>query len=343
MPASPTTRSRPPFGVIALLLAAAVLYVGMLGSLTDPSGTDAMGRGMALGFGAIFGVALWLVLALALLIAAINGEMPAAGKIGAAILLPLSAIAGSVAIDLYGNRVDWAFAVPLVLPPAIAAYALWARVPALQTRLPPLPMTAVVGAIVVVLTVTPLLVALLDVLPNSERDARQAIVEKAREEAFLKEEREAVKREAAAFARLGPDSSLRDYLEYLPGGDSRSRDALAGARLVKSRQTDAVDLLKAGRLDALTDLFRLDLQPAPELCRAYDDALGTAASQVTKARSDYLSIAIDLEQQLPNIKWLVDGGCNINRALGILASHVRMVSDSQRMATFAKTLDSERR
>jgi hypothetical protein len=335
--------SRPPMGTFVLLAVAGVLYFGMLGSLSGLNETDAMGRGMALGFGAIFGVALWLVLAVLLLIAAISGQMPDIGKVGAALLLPLSAIAASVAIDLYGNDAGWAFAVPLLLPPLIMAYALWARMPSLQAKLPPLPTTAIVGAVVAVLTLVPLLVSFAALLPDQERDARQAAVEKAREEKLQQEEKIALEREAEVFARLGPDSSLSDYLQYLPGGDSRSHEALAGARLVKSRQTDAVELLKAGRLGALTDLFRLDLQVTPDLCKAYDDALASAASQVTKTRSDYLSVAIDLEQQLPNINWLVDGGCNLNASLGILADHVHAVSDSQRMDKFAATLEGYRR
>ena len=153
------TRSKPPIGTFVLLAIACVLYLGMLGSLSGLNETDAMGRGLALGFGAIFGVALWLVLAVLLLIAALNGLMPVAGKIGAALLLPLSAIAASVAIDLYGNRADWAFAVPLLLPPLIMAYALWARMPSLQAKLPPLHTTAIVGGLVAILTLTPLLVS----------------------------------------------------------------------------------------------------------------------------------------------------------------------------------------
>jgi hypothetical protein len=337
------TPQKPPVGTLILLLVAGVLYCGMLGSLSGMNETDAMGRGMALGFGAIFGVALWLVLAVLLLVAAINGRMSTAGKIGAAILLPLSAIAGSVAIDLYGDKAEWAFAAPLLLPPAIAAYALWARLPSLQTRLRSLPTMAVLGTIVIVLTATPLLVALLAALPNPARDARQAALERAREEKLQQEEKDALKNEAEAFAKLGPDSSLRDYLQYLPGGDSRSREALAGARRVKSRQADAVELLKAGRLEALTDLFRLELQVTPELCKAYDEALASAASRVTKARSDYLTIAIDLEQQLPNINWLVEGGCKLDTSLRLLADNVHAVSDSQRMDKFAATLQGYRR
>ena len=332
-----------PIGTFVLLAVAGVLYLGMLGSLSGLNDTDAMGRGLALGFGAIFGVALWLVLAVLLLVAAINGRMPVADKIVAAILLPLSAIAASVAIDLYGSRADWAFAVPLLLPLLIMAYALWARMPPLQRKLRPLPTTAIIGGLVTILTLTPLLVSLVTLVPNPTRDARQAAVEKAREEKLRQEEQIALQREAEVFARLGPDSLLRDYLQYMPGGDSRSHEALDGARRVRSRQTDAVDLLKAGRLAALTDLFRLDLKVTPDLCKVYDDALSSASSQVTKARTDYLSVAINLEQQMPNIGWLVEGGCNLNISLALLADHVHTVSDSARMDKFAARLEGYRR
>ena len=340
------TRPKPapkmPIGTFVLLAVAGVLYLAMLGSLSGLNETDAMGRGMSLGFGAIFGVALWLVLAVLLLVAAINGRMPDAGKIGAAILLPLSAIAASVAIDLYGNRADWALAVPLLLPLLIMFYALWMRMPSLQLKLHPLPTTAIIGGLVTILTLTPLAVSLVALVPNPARDARQTAVEQAREEKLRQEEQIALQREAEVFARLGPDSSLRDYLQYMPGGDSRSHEALDGARLVKSRQTDAVELLKTGRLAALTDLFRLDLKVTPELCKAYDDALASASSEVSKARSDYLSVAINLEQQMPNIDWLVEGGCNLNVSLGLLADHVHTVSDSPRMDQFAARLEGYR-
>jgi hypothetical protein len=331
--------SKAPVGSIILLIVAGFLYLAMVGSLTGMNETDAAGRGMAMGFGAIFGAALWLVLALLLLIAAINGAMPTMGKIGAAVLLPLSAVAASVAADLYSQGADWTFVIVLVLPLLLAGYALWARVPALHPALPPLQTTTLLGSLAVLLCVASL-AGMQFASAAAPSPAAQAAAEKASAEALRQQEEAGIKREAEAFAKLGPDSSLRDYLLYLPGGDSRSRDALAGARQVKSRQADAVALLNAGRLEALTDLFRLDLQPTPDLCQAYDNALANAASQVTKARSDYLSIAIDLEQQLPNIKWLVAGGCNLDGSLGLLVDHVHAVSDSERMQTFAKTLKS---
>jgi hypothetical protein len=222
------------------------------------------------------------------------------------------------------------------------AYVLSARVPTLLAGLPPLPVTALLGGLVTILTLAPLFVSLMALLPNSARDAQQAAVEKAREEKLREEEKIALQREAEVFARLGPNSRLSAYLQYLPGGDSRSHEALEGARLVKTRQTDAVELLKAGRLAALTDLFRLDLQVTPDLCKAYDEALEQAAGQISKTRSDSLSQAINLEQQIPNIGWLVSGGCNLDASLTLLADHVRSVSDSQRMDKFAARLDGYR-
>jgi len=333
----------PPVGSFVLLGLAGLLYCGMMGSLSGMQGTDAAGRGMALAFAAIFGVALWLVLALLLTVASVVGHMPLAGRVGAAILLPLSAVAASVAIDLYGGGSDdWAIAVPLLLPPVIAAYALWARLPEVQARLPERRTTVVLGGTVMLLTLAPLAVSVGNALPDRQRDARQEAAQKEHEERLQREERDALKRESAEFAKLGPDSPLSDYLQYLPGGDTRSRQALEGARRVKSRQTDAVALLKAGRINGLSDLFRLDLQVTPDLCRAFDDALAAEADKITRARSDYLSIAIGLEQQLPNIKWLSAGGCDLERSLGLLVKHVRAVSDSSRMQRFAVTLDGYR-
>lgn len=333
--------SRIPFGTIALLGLATLLYLAMMMSLGDARHTDAAGRGMALGFAAILGTAMMILLAVLLVVAAVKGEMSVVGKIGALFLVPVATVAMWVAGDLYGDRTRWVLLVPALLPLLFAAYAVRARLPSLRARLGTGAADFVLGGAILLLTAAPLVWIALP--PSPAARARVVAQERARADREARDMRAAEKREAEAFARLGPDSSLRDYLQYLPGGDSRSRDALAGARQVKSRQADAVALLQAGRIDALTDLFRLDLQPAPELCRAYGDALAVAASQVTKARPDHLSIAIDLEQQVPNVKWLVEGGCNLNEALGVLAGHVRAVSDSQRMETFANTLDAERR
>lgn len=51
-----------PYGAIALFAIAFLLYAVYLANLLGSRGTDLAGRGMALGFAAIIGVVLWLVL-----------------------------------------------------------------------------------------------------------------------------------------------------------------------------------------------------------------------------------------------------------------------------------------
>jgi hypothetical protein len=79
----------------------------------------------------------------------------------------------------------------------------------------------------------------------------------------------------AKYARLGPDSSLRDYIEaqhwYLSGVD-----ILAGARQVRSRQGDAIAMLDDGMIMELDDLWQLDPAPTKALCGTYGKALVTA-------------------------------------------------------------------
>jgi hypothetical protein len=330
--------TRSPVGTILLLGLAGFLYALMMANLVDAQGTDAAGRGLAMAFGALIGLALWIVLAVLLVVAAVRGRMPAAARVAAVVLLPLSAVAVFVAIDRYDRPNGWFLLVPALLPPLIAFYGLWARLPALHTRMPALATSLAVGGAILAISVAPLAVSFVRSLPNPERDARRAAEAKAQLDKEQQEEREWRAREDAKFARLGPDSPLRAYLDYLASGDSRFQEALAGARQVKSRQADAVALLKEGKIIDLDDLWQLDLQPTPALCEAYGGALGGAASNIARARTDYLTVAMELERQLPNIKWLVGAHCDLGEPLGLLEARVRDVSDSPRMEQFADTV-----
>jgi hypothetical protein len=114
--------------------------------------------------------------------------------------------------------------------------------------------------------------------------------------------------------------------------------ALAGIRQVKNRQAETTLLLLRGRIADLRELRHFDVAPTAELCQAYGAALAGAAGKVTKARTDYLMTAIDLELQLPNMKWLIGSRCDLRQSLGLLEGNVRAVADSDRMTRFADTL-----
>jgi hypothetical protein len=330
-----------PYGAIALFVLALVLYAGCLANVLGSRGTDAAGRGMALGFAAIIGLVLWIVLASLFVLAYANGRLPVWAAAAAVVLLPLSAIAAVSAMGLAEERGRWLMAAPILLPLLLALYGLWARLSGWHAIFPVVPTSIVLGGAIVLLTAVPLALAAVEMMPNAARDAARAEQDRVREEEIRQQEQRASDEEEAGFRRLGPDSSLGDYLQFLPPGATRSKEALAGARLVRSRATDAVTLLKQGKIDELQDLWRLDIDPAA-VCEAYREALRTEAFKIDRMRSDYLAVAMDLERQLPNIKWLAAARCDIAEAVAALETRVRAVSDSPRLTAFADTLASIR-
>ena len=113
------------------------------------------------------------------------------------------------------------------------------------------------------------------------------------------------RKKAADFAKLGPDSSLADYLPFVSG--DYSLEAREGMRKVRTRQADAVALLGAGRLGDLVGLLEYDIEATPELCAAYRTAIGRNGQ-------------LDLKAQRPNLEWLNGEGCDLAEPLARLRS-----------------------
>ena len=320
-----------PVATILLLVLAALFYAAMLACYIDATSGDAFGRTLALVYGAILAGMLWLVLAALLIVAVVKGRMPVWAIVGAAILWPLSCLAVWMAGDAYARGDASAIWVPALVPPLFALYALWARLPALLAT------SAVLGGAIAFLALAPLVAATRAALPDPAREARLEAAGKAQEEQRAQEQRAALDRQEAQFASLGPGSPLADYLIYL-SSMAYSERALAGIRQVKNRQADAVVLLQQGRLADLRELWQFDVAPTAALCQAYGEALAGAAGRVTRARTDYLMTATDLELQLPNVKWLAANRCDLGPPLGLLEANLRAVADSDRMTKFADTL-----
>jgi hypothetical protein len=327
--------------MIVVLCFAAMLYLLMLADLWDTPGTDAAGRGLNQAFAALVGLVLWILLGVLLVMAAARGRMPAVATLAAVVLLPLSAWAAAEAAGLYNRQNVWPYAVPVVLPPLIAAYAVWARFPRLHGVLKPLPTSLVIGLAITGLSILPIAVKAYESRPDPERDARLAAEYKARQEAEERRFREEKEQEAAAFAKLGPDSSLMDYLRFT---DTSVRDqAYRDMKKVKSRQADIVVLLQKKGLDGSPSLMLLDLQPTAEVCQAYRGALASAATRISpKLRSDYGIAAMQLEYEVSTIEWLSAHDCNLDEALTLAATNIRATSDSDRLTRFAAKLEGMR-
>jgi len=329
----PSPPQSQPVGAVALLLLACPLYILMLAAILgqpggDPGSYGGEGR-IATAFSQLYaliaGVPLWIVLGGLLLIGAIKGEMPRWAAIGAGVLYPLSGVAAFAAGALsYSYPGGWAVLVPAVLPPLIALYAMWARLPALHAVLRPDATSAALFGAIAAVTLATVPLAYVDELLLPARIARQQektealIAERETAWAKLKQEDE------AKFQRLTPDSPLRDYLnpQTMPPGDAGHRHALEGARQVKARQIEAVVLIQEGKTRWLTDLSELDLQATPELCEAFDAALRKDAAQ----EGPNWNVGEELERQLPNIKWLVAAHCKLDGGVSAVESRIRLIT-----------------
>jgi hypothetical protein len=132
-----------PLGMMALLALAATLYVALLAVSAAPLEGGEAGYSQAWG-ALLLTLWLWVVLALALAVGAVNGRMPRAAGIAALLLHPISGVAAFVAIDATSRHIEGALGVVALLPPLIAFYALWARLPSLRASAP----AGIVGAAV---------------------------------------------------------------------------------------------------------------------------------------------------------------------------------------------------
>ena len=156
-PAQPL-RAAAPLGLFPLLAVAAALYLLLLVNCSGPiSGGEAAFEDA---FAALYLTGgLWIVLAAMLVVAAIPGATPRWAAILAFFMVPLSGVAAFVAIDMVSRRVGWAIVFPAALPPLLAFYALWGRLPRLHATLPPQPTSLTIWGGVVVLTAASLVLA----------------------------------------------------------------------------------------------------------------------------------------------------------------------------------------
>jgi hypothetical protein len=132
-----------PLGMMALLALAAVLYVALLVTSAAPLEGGEASYSQAWG-ALLLTLWLWVVLALALVVGAVMGSMPRAAGFAALLLHPTSGVAAFVAIDAASRHIQGALAVVALLPPLLAFYALWARLPWLRASAP----AGIVGAAV---------------------------------------------------------------------------------------------------------------------------------------------------------------------------------------------------
>jgi len=307
--------TKPPIGMIVVLVVTVFLYAGMMtnfGAVQD-AGNDAMGRGLAVGFAMVFFIAEWFLLAVLLAIGGINGSMPAWSAIAGALLLPISGFSAGVALFLLDRGGNPNFIlVPALIPPITAAYAFWARLSALHRALPPLPTSLAVWIAVALIAAGP--------LPRYAADqaARPAPGPPQKSGLQLLDEDEKRIREetVAKYHALTPDSPLWEWDNYLDDPEF-GKQAIEQARRLTHRQVDAEAELRMGIGMPLLWHDELDLQPTPAFCAAADNFLIANAREhrPPAPETDFLAEKDFFTRYEQGMRWLMQSGCNLDAAL----------------------------
>ena len=261
--------------------------------------------------------------------------MPSWAGIAALVLHPVSLVAVGATVDLLSSPgFDWALIVPGVLPPLIAAYALWARLPGLHGVLPETATSGAVCAAVLLLSAVPWIAL-------SQRSSERAEVRTQQQQlpVISDEERraQATRDWQARFEGLTPDSSFGDYLDYIKPGSPFRQRALEEARLVTDRQEQAEKLIRDGMLVWLGDLWQLDIAPTPSLCDAFAARLQKEAEE-DRGKGSYWVVVEYLEIHLENLKWLASAHCDLKDAIAAVETTARGYPETPQRDRFLAAL-----
>ncbi len=255
VPAAST--AQPSQGGIWLLVLACVPYALLVAALPEVGDFPNEGGGearMAWGFQQFWAYmacgATLILLSLALWRASRAGGISGSVRWTLPILVPAAGAAMAVAMgQSFEQPGPWLPLVPVMVPPAIGLYALWGCLPPLSGWLPRGLSRATIDSVAIgAIAALSLAVLPLWALDDAsyprrlQRHHAEMAAADAAAQAAGEQEDQALR---AKFARLGPDSSLRDYI----GGEYRylrGVDVLAGARQVKRRQRDAIAMLDEG-------------------------------------------------------------------------------------------------
>jgi hypothetical protein len=334
--APPPRRGGFPVGFAAVLAVTLLLYALTVATVAGSHDSDAAGNALSQAFAAILGGALWIAIVVLLVMAAANGAMVRWAPWALVVLVPASVVAYFLAIGSFDSKGGPAQVVAYGLPALPILFAVWARFSGSHDRPRPAGASSGLLALMAVLSFGMIAIAFGGGEgPTPKQD--RAATEKARLEQEAKARRDQQERESAAFARLGPDSHIADYMLFLRNR-AFADQAMQGIQKVKTRQADAIELLDLRPLSELTELWQWNLLGTREMCEAYANAFLRAANRIDRSRSDYLGAAIDLEWQMPNLKWMVGSKCDLSGPLERAETNIKAVADSDRLRNFAVTL-----
>ena len=161
----------------------------------------------------------------------------------------------------------------------------------------------------------------------------------------------ALREHPARFSMLTPKAHLKAWLSFADD-DGLREQALAGARKLDHRTSDAVEMLGGEEYTAQTMLRYLpvlDLDATPQLCETAQSVLHRQFAQIYRPKAKdprpYRELLSRLEDgaQFSALRWLAEHGCAIEAELSEADSLVRAYQDSPERAAMLATLAQLRR
>ncbi len=307
-----------------LLGFATLFYVIMLWNAAALPYLESIDKGLAAIAALAALVLLWVLLGLLLIVGASKGDMPPWGAAAAFILHPLSGIAAGMALVRLGDRSgadQSVIVIMVVLPPLLAAYALWAHRPALHAKLPAIPTGCLLWGIAAAFSAGPVAYMSIHDWRQRQRDLTAERAYEAEQERQREAERAA---NLARFERLTPDSPLADWQDFIGKGNELEAQAIAGARALTRRQSDAEAMLTAGNGFPLFHISELDLHPTPAFCAATITFLTRQAADHRPTAPDepFASEANYFDTWFPAMQWLSQQHCDLDPAVAAMEQAV---------------------
>jgi hypothetical protein len=278
--------------IIVLAVLAGLLWVLSLATLSSLGGSDAAGNALGEAYAAIQIVALWSLLTVMTVIAAVKGAQRWPVLVAVLVIVPGSGFVAMAAMELltraHLSPFLWPLAIPAVIPPLAILWCFLALDRRTQRVVAVLP-----GAILAVC----LLIQPLSSMRKAVDDQETARLEKYQ----------------ADLARVAPGAPMWEWTPFLDTRDDTQRQqVLDDIRGLEQRQQQAEAMLERGDFP-LRYLGFFDLDPTPSLCGKARDLLRKQAEPLllkpAESRS-YGLIAAQVADAVAGMSWLVGYGCS---------------------------------
>ena len=323
--------------VVVLLVLACLVWLVLVALAATLNSSDPAGNAMSYSFAMLMTVALWVVLAVLLLVSGFDGAMPRRVGLSALVLVPLSGAAAMAAVNLLEGRADltakWPIILLVLVPFLLMFYAGWSFFPAWRSVVPPNAANIAVWSVVLFLSLLPWPA----LRSRATRDAN------AQANTGLQEQREkelARAENVVAFQRLTPESPLQDWLAFVTNGNELRDSAFAGIRRLARRQADAETLISQGDDLPMMELRNLDLEITPRFCGIAVEFLRKDADSFrpTTAAARYDVVSYRIERHLLTMRWLAANECDCAAAVSAYETTARLYEDSPERARFLAAL-----